>query len=530
MSFFISRSFLRVSLLVLVLLLVSCCEFTRAHESCCKFKLHQHDEHHQQEPAWIDDPTDTTAPPAIWEDQPRYMDDPNDTKPEDWDDEDDGDWAPVTILNPAYTWKPRQIPNPEYVPPPTYWDKLQVEILAAVPWVTVGVLITGMLSLISLPMDTMHWWLIQASSSTSSSAENNKRGYNIIFGRILPLLSAALLGLATPLCSCGALPLCAALLKQGVPFSSALAFLTASQSSGLDSAAVTYGLLGARAMLGRLGGAIALAVAVGLVCPSDDNTNISKQVATNEQKAKVPPVNSKKATSHDTSPLPSSSSSLPIFSRVLSTCLETATEIYPTVLMGLILSTAALHFSPSLTSYVSSSDDDLWMRVMLLVSAVPLQFCEHTSVTLASAIQKAGGSPGLAFAFLLSAPATNLPTILWMWNYFGRRGHGVLLPLTILMVLCGTALFLSYIVDISQLDLLAGESTGEMAQLPGWLADSSPYLAASLWLAGVYQKYCYYSAASSSASTSSKATTSKDSNHCGACCDDPLLVEKTKAE
>jgi uncharacterized membrane protein YraQ (UPF0718 family) len=506
-----------VLLLVVLLLLTSCFEVARAGESCCKYKLQQ------QEPEWIDDLTATL--PLEWQGQPQHIDDPNDTKPDDWDDEDDGDWAPVPILNPLYTWKPRQIPNPEYVPPPTYWEKLRVELLAAVPWVTLGVFITGMLSLIPLPMETMQWWM-QAAAPHADESSRSSDWISALASRIVQLLSAALLGLATPLCSCGALPLCAALLKQGVPFSSTLAFLTASQSSGLDSAAVTYGLLGARAMLGRLGGAIALALAVGLVCPLDPKHVTSKRKAVSS---------SKNNSSGHASSLASAPSYSVVFSRVVSTCLETATEIYPTVLMGLVLSTAALHYLPSLTSMVAAPEDegaaaavvstkDLWMRVLLLGSAIPLQFCEHTSVTLAAAIQKAGGSPGLAFAFLLSAPATNLPTILWMWSA-GPRQAGSVPPLVYivlsLMVLCGTALALSYFVDVSQLDLLAGESAGEMMQLPGWLADSSPYVAGSLLCAGWYQKHVLKT------NTSTSGKKDHDSS-CGTCCDPG--VEKPKVE
>ena len=40
---------------------------------------------------------------------------------------------------------------------------------------------------------------------------------------------------------------------------------------------------------------------------------------------------------------------------------------------------------------------------------VALQLCEHATVTLAAGVQKGGGSAGLAFAFLLAAPATNVP-------------------------------------------------------------------------------------------------------------------------
>merc|ERR1712013_757735 len=38
------------------------------------------------------------------------------SKPEDWDDEMDGEWEPPMIDNPEYKgeWKPRQIDNPDY--------------------------------------------------------------------------------------------------------------------------------------------------------------------------------------------------------------------------------------------------------------------------------------------------------------------------------------------------------------------------------------------------------------------------------
>ena len=83
-----------------------------------------------------------------------------------------------------------------------------------------------------------------------------------------PLLGGgALLGIATPLCSCGALPVAAGFVSAGVPLPAVVAFLTASQSAGLDSAAITWGLLGPLATLCRLGGAVVLAVVAGLAVP-----------------------------------------------------------------------------------------------------------------------------------------------------------------------------------------------------------------------------------------------------------------------
>ena len=46
--------------------------------------------------------------PQDW-DKPEHIADPDATKPEDWDDEMDGEWEPPMIDNPEYKgeWKPR---------------------------------------------------------------------------------------------------------------------------------------------------------------------------------------------------------------------------------------------------------------------------------------------------------------------------------------------------------------------------------------------------------------------------------------
>uniref|UniRef100_A0A8C8ZGM8 Calreticulin n=1 Tax=Prolemur simus TaxID=1328070 RepID=A0A8C8ZGM8_PROSS len=54
-------------------------------------------------------------PDADW-DKPEHIPDPDAKKPEDWDEEMDGEWEPPVIQNPKYNgkWKPQQINNPDY--------------------------------------------------------------------------------------------------------------------------------------------------------------------------------------------------------------------------------------------------------------------------------------------------------------------------------------------------------------------------------------------------------------------------------
>lgn len=53
--------------------------------------------------------------PEDW-DKPEHIPDPDAKKPDDWDDEMDGEWEPPMIDNPEFKgdWKPKQIKNPEY--------------------------------------------------------------------------------------------------------------------------------------------------------------------------------------------------------------------------------------------------------------------------------------------------------------------------------------------------------------------------------------------------------------------------------
>lgn len=68
---------------------------------------------------WVDvkkipDPSETK--PAGYDDIPEKIPDPEAKQPEDWSNEDDGEWEPPTIKNPAYKgpWKATMIDNPDY--------------------------------------------------------------------------------------------------------------------------------------------------------------------------------------------------------------------------------------------------------------------------------------------------------------------------------------------------------------------------------------------------------------------------------
>ena len=448
------------------------------------------------QPEFIVDPEEVNNPPLEDEEgNSRNIPDPNDTKPNYWDDEDDGIWKPREVLNPNYKWEPRLIPNPLYVKPPTYWDKLITEIKAALPWVTLGIVLTGILNTLLQGQEDRLLDVLKRNGGTHDNTNNTLRS----------VILAAMLGLATPLCSCGTLPLAANFVTHGVALESAVAFLTASQSAGLDSAAITYGLLGPLAAICRLVGAIVLAIAAGIACRTNTLTTSSigdtkmspcqSSICCDTDKAVKEEDSGCCTTSDQDAPKKKGSLLVSVAEtpmKLWSEFSDIAIEILPTVLAGLAASTAALHyFASTISTYSATTGGDkaaarFLGRLILLASVTPLQLCEHSTATLAAGIQKAGGSIGLSFGFLLVAPAVNMPTLLLLLQFGGTISNVV----GVVIAIITTALTMSYIVDGLGLELsLLGDSEDEssfqMAELPSWFVVAVPFLAASMFWTGL---------------------------------------------
>merc|ERR1712048_438357 len=72
----------------------------------------------------MDDPEDVK--PEGYDDIPETIVDADATKPDDWDDDEDGEWEAPLIPNPEYKgeWSPNQIKNPDYKGP---WEHPMID-------------------------------------------------------------------------------------------------------------------------------------------------------------------------------------------------------------------------------------------------------------------------------------------------------------------------------------------------------------------------------------------------------------------
>ncbi len=227
----------------------------------------------------------------------------------------------------------------------------------------------------------------------------------------------ALVGLPVPVCSCGALPLYRGLLAKGVPPAAALAFLVAGPEVGAGTVLVSLPLLGLPMTVLRVGGALLVALAVGVL--------VSPLIP-------APPAR--------TGPTPA----LPPLGARLREGLhfglvETVEHTAPWVLAGLLLAglleplldADALRHVPGPLGVVGAA-----------LIGVPAYVCASGATPLVAVLVHKGLSGGAAVAFLLTGPATNIST-------FGvlRRLHGPRVALRFGMVVATLAVGLGLALD-----------------------------------------------------------------------------------
>ena len=162
--------------LLSLLLFLLCPPPTSSHASCCKKHLLP----------FI--PDESAVAPATYLGEARLIPHPDPAvsgQPAFWDEDDDGAWEAPLVENPRYAWVRPVVRNPGYKPPGLL-ERFTTEVTKAVPWVVIGVLFTVLLDTLALPVGALRRVLQRAGP-----------------------FQGALIGLATPLCSCGALPVAA---------------------------------------------------------------------------------------------------------------------------------------------------------------------------------------------------------------------------------------------------------------------------------------------------------------------------------
>ncbi|MFH1729582.1 MAG: SO_0444 family Cu/Zn efflux transporter [Pseudomonadota bacterium] len=238
-------------------------------------------------------------------------------------------------------------------------------------------------------------------------------------GRISSVINAAILGIPLPLCSCGVLPAAISLKKQGANNGAVSAFLISTPQSGVDSIALTWGIMDPIFALFRpIAGFIISFVAGSL--ENLLNKDFGKAASCG------------KAENNDCSASDCCSSSKKEEAFIKQTFIEKVKiglnyafidllkDIAKWFIIGLFLAGLISYLVPPeiISKYLGGNLES--MLIMLIVG-IPLYICASASTPIAAALILSGASPGAALVFLIAGPATNIASVAVISKFIGMR-------------------------------------------------------------------------------------------------------------
>jgi len=252
------------------------------------------------------------------------------------------------------------------------------------------------------------------------------------------VVAAALLGAPLPLCSCGVVPAAEALRRKGAGRAPTLAFLISTPETGIESLALTYGLMGPTMAVVRPLVAVSTALVAGFLGLLAAASERSPDLATTAPSAGHHDCHEPRDChgGHRASEVFEGSATPAVAARSdLATRMrerlerafrfgfvELFDDLARWLFLGLVI-TGALSFAlpDDAFSRLASSQGGLVPIVLAAVLSVPLYLCASSATPIAATLVAKGLSPGAALVFLLIGPATNGATLMLVANLLGRR-------------------------------------------------------------------------------------------------------------
>ena len=242
---------------------------------------------------------------------------------------------------------------------------------------------------------------------------------------IWPLVKASLFGVPLPLCSCGVIPVSMSLHKHGASKASSISFLLSTPQTGVDSILVTFSLLGplfaifrplAAFITGIIGGVLVNVFDKEADDKEQKSQECTEQCCSEKQKNKIV-----RGLKYGFVTLPR--------------------DIGRAMLVGLIVAAVISALVPD-GYFAEHLGTGIFAMVVMMFLGIPVYVCATASVPVAVALILKGLTPGAAFVFLMTGPATNAASFVIIWKTLGSRT-----AITYLLTVAGCALLSGILLD-----------------------------------------------------------------------------------
>jgi uncharacterized protein len=206
--------------------------------------------------------------------------------------------------------------------------------------------------------------------------------------RIVQAISGVVAGAMLPVCSCAAVSSFEGLVRRRVAAAAAVAFLVAAPALGVPSLLLSFELLGAPLAIGRIVGAVVVALVAGVVVA------VAIDAAPGEGSVDLPPQGFRQAFS------------------------ASVDHVAPWLLLGIVVAAFA---EPLLSPTMLGGIPALLEVPLAALLGVPLYVCATGSTPIVMVLVHKGLSAGAAVAFLLAGPAVNIATLGLMARLLTRK-------------------------------------------------------------------------------------------------------------
>lgn len=289
------------------------------------------------------------------------------------------------------------------------------------PYLLLGFLIAGILSVVISP----------------TSVEKNLGGKGLF-----PIVKASLFGIPLPLCSCGVIPVATSLYKHGANKSATTSFLISTPQTGIDSILVTYSLLGPIFAIFRPIAALLAGIVGGLAV----------EIADNGSEPKVKP---------STEVIDNNKS---FFTRIYEYgFISLPQDIGKPLILGIMVAAMISMVVPD-DFFASYFDNEFMGLIIMMFAGIPIYVCATASVPIALALMIKGLSPGGAFVFLMTGPATNAATISTVWKILGKKTAFIYL-----LAVSGSSLVAGFFINLFSSEIGSHIHNHDHWMMPVWL-------------------------------------------------------------
>lgn len=234
------------------------------------------------------------------------------------------------------------------------------------------------------------------------------------------VFKAAMFGVPLPLCSCGVVPSAIYMAKNGASRGSVVSFLISTPQTGIDSMIATYGMMGWVFAVFRPFAALLMGIFGGTVVRFFDKDESGKNLSFEKYKTSDEACSDDSCADDDD--CEDEKKPKGKFKQFFQySFVEFLDDISVQFIVGLFISGLIAFLIPDNFFEGSSFNNGILGMLLMILVGIPMYVCATASIPIALTLMMKGFSPGVAFVFLATGPATNAASLTIIANVLGKK-------------------------------------------------------------------------------------------------------------